>query len=248
MRYYGTKQLRKLMPKIRPEMDCKIQKNAFGEYFLIVPYNCVQRKKVSTECVNPVVGDPGIRKFLTTYAPNAREAYMFGNRWAETLLSNLVKLDSLYSKLSKEHGALKEKLKKDIKVLRKRILNLKIEMRYKCANFLASNYDLVMMPKLDTGKLCIKANRRLTTKTARCLLNAGHAMFFKTLKDKCWEHGTKFLHVREEYTSQTCPQCGCLNKCNEVYRCKECSFVHDRDIVGAFNILLKGIRLENPGA
>jgi putative transposase len=247
MRYYGTKQLRKLISFRQPEMDCKIQKNAFGEYFLIVPYLCVQKKVVNTQSINPVAVDPGVRKFLTTYAPNAKESYMLGNRWSTSLMTNLLHLDSLYSNVSNARGGCKRRLNNDIKRARKRIFNLKAEMRFKCANFLASQYDLVMMPKLESGKLSIKANRRLTTKTTRCLLNACHAMFFDTLKDKCWEHGTKLLHVREEYTSQTCPQCGCLNKCDEVYKCKECSFIHDRDIVGAFNILLKGVRLDNPG-
>jgi transposase len=248
IRYYGTKQLHKLMPEQKPKMDCKLQKNAFGEYFLILPYTCVQKKPVEKVSINPVAVDPGVRKYLTTYAPNSKESYMLGNRWASTLMTNLVHLDSLYSRISKENSRLRKKLKKEIKVVRKKVFNLKSEMRYKCANFLASKYDLVMMPKLESGKLCIKANRRLTTKTVRSLLNTCHGKFFDTLKDKCWEHGTKFLHVREEYTSQTCPQCGCLNKCNEVYKCKGCSFTHDRDIVGSFNILLKGVRLENPSA
>lgn len=249
MRYYGTKQLHKLMPKVHPDMDCKIQKNAFGEYFLILPYTCKQKKQINKGFTNPVAVDPGVRKFLTTYAPNSKESYMMGNRWSSTLVSHLVQVDSLYSQLSKEKDTGKKKtLKAELKRRRKRIFNLKTEMRFKCARFLASNYDLVMMPKLDSGKLCIKANRRLTTKTSRNLLNAGHAKFFDTLKDKCWENGSKFLHVREEYTSQTCPCCGTLNKCDEVYRCRECSFRHDRDIVGAFNILLKGVRTQNPGA
>jgi putative transposase len=247
MRYYGTKQLHKLIPDSRPAMDCKIQKNAYGEYFLIIPYKSVQKKPVNTQSVNPVAVDPGVRKFLTTYAPNTKESYMFGNRWSTKLMTNLVQLDSLCSRVAKEKNkSLRRKLHSAIKCKRKHVSNMKSEMRFKCANFLATNYDLVMLPKLDSGSLCIKGQRRLTTKTARCLMNACHGKFFDTLKDKCWEHGTKFLHVREEYTSQTCPQCGCLNKCNEVYKCKDCSFTHDRDLIGAFNIMLKGIRVENP--
>ena len=249
MRYYGRKQLHKLMPDSKPKMDCKIQRNAYGEYFLVIPYKCVQKKSVNTQSVNPVAVDPGVRKFLTTYAPNTKESYMFGNRWSTTLMTNLVHLDLLYSRVAKEKNkSLRTKLQTAIKCKRKRVSNMKSEMRFKCANFLASKYDLVMLPKLDSGNLCIKAQRRLTTKTTRCLMNACHGMFFDTLKDKCWEHGTKFLHVREEYTSQTCPQCGCLNKCDEVYKCKDCLFTHDRDLVGAFNIMLKGVRVENPCA
>ena len=231
MRYYGKKQLHKLIPDSKPKMDCKIQRNTYGEYFLVIPYKCVQKKSISIQSVNPVAVDPGVRKFLTTYAPNTKESYMFGNRWSTTLMTNLVHLDSLYSQVAKEKNkTVRNKLQTAIKCKRKRVSNMKSEMRFKCANFLASNYDLVMLPKLDSGNLCIKAQRRLTTKTTRCLMNACHGMFFDTLKDKCWEHGTKFLHVREEYTSQTCPQCGCLNKCDEVYKCKDCSFTHDRDL------------------
>ena len=247
MRYYGKKQLHKLIPDSKPKKDCKIQRNAFGEYFLIVPYDCIRKKSINTQSVNPVAVDPGVRKFLTTYAPNAKESYMLGNRWSTTLMTNLVHLDSLYSRVAKEKNkSLRTKLQTEIKCKRKRVFNMKAEMRYKCANFLATNYDLVMLPKLESGKLCIKGQRRLTTKTARSLMDACHGMFFKTLKDKCWEHGTKFMHVREEFTSKTCPQCGCLNKCDEVYKCKDCSFTHDRDLVGAFNIMLKGVRVENP--
>jgi len=249
MRYCGTKQLNKLLPKSKPEMDCKIQKTAFGEYFLIIPYICHQKKAIdpNTEYENPASVDPGVRKFLTTYAPNSRESYILGNRWSTRMMAHLFTLDKLYSNLTKENDHVtKKKLKAEIKRKRKHVFNLKKEMRDQCANFLSKRYDLVMMPKLDSGNLCIKDNRRLKTKTVRNLMNACHAKFFDTLKDKCWENGTKFLHVREEYTSQTCPCCGTLNKCDEVYKCAQCTFCQDRDIVGAFNIMLKGVREYNP--
>jgi putative transposase len=249
MRYYGTKQLAKLMPNPKPEMDCKIQKTAFGEYFLIIPYTCHQKKEKnkSIEYGNPVAVDPGVRKFLTTYAPNSQESFFLGNRWSTRIMSHLLTLDKLYSDLAKEkdHNT-KKKLTAKTMRLRKHVFNLKKEMRDQCANFLSTRYDVVMMPKLESGTMCIKANRRLRTKTVRSLMSACHAKFFDTLKDKCWENGTKFLHVREEYTSQTCPFCGALNKCDEVYKCKECSFSQDRDIVGALNIMLKGVRERNP--
>jgi putative transposase len=136
----------------------------------------------------------------------------------------------------------KEKDKKIRKKIRKKVSNLKDEMRNQSANFIAKRYDLVLMPKLESGKLCIKASRRLKTKTARALLNAGHSKFFDSLKSKCWEYGSTFLHVKEDYTSQTCPECGSLNKCNEIYKCKKCLFKHDRDVVGAMNIMFKAIR------
>lgn len=234
IKYYKTKQLNKLIPNKKPEMDCKIQKDRFGDYYLLIPYTCIAKPLKSKIFTNPVSIDPGVRKFLTTFAPNKQESLIMGNRWSTKIMSLLTTLDKMYSEKNKD--------KQKIKRIRKKIYNLKIELRYKCANFISKEYDLVLMPKLDTGKLSIKATRRLKTKTVRAMLQAGHSKFFDTLKDKCWENGSHFLHVKEDYTSQTCPCCGTLNKCNEFFKCKNCSFSHDRDIIGSLNIMLKAIR------
>jgi putative transposase len=245
MKYHKTKQLHKLIPNNTPSMDCKVQKNAFGEYFLVIPYVCVAKEK--TKVFNHIAaGDPGVRKFVTTYSPDG-ESFMFGNRWSTRVFELLLQLDKLYSRLSKEPlQKTRQHLKRQIISVRKKVANLKTELKFQTANLISNRYDLFMMPKLDTLKLAKKGERKLTTKVVRTLQNAGHSSFFKTLKDKCWEHGKHFLHVREEYTSQTCPNCGVLNKCGESYSCKSCRFHHDRDIVGALNILLKGVRTEDP--
>lgn len=228
MRYYGTKQLHKLMPAAKPSMDCRVQKSAYGEYFLVIPY-VVKPKAQKKEFSNPVSIDPGVRKFVTTYSPVSEESYMIGNRWTSTVMQVLLRLD-------------KEKDHKKQRRLRKRVFYLKKEMHDQTASFIAKRYDLVLMAKLETGRLGRKQSRRLRTKTVREMMNAGHGRFFERLKDKCWEHGSKFMQVREEYTSQTCPCCGRLNRCNEVYKCKGCGFEQDRDMVGALNILLKAVR------
>ena len=40
----------------------------------------------------------------------------------------------------------------------------------------------------------------------------------------------------EPYSSQTCPVCGCRQKCRRVYQCKECGLEAPRDVVGCVNI------------
>ena len=78
------------------------------------------------------------------------------------------------------------------------------------------------------------------------MLTLGHSSIFSRLKEKCAEYGTTFLEVKEHYTSQTCVNCGCLNKCGETYRCRGCGFCCDRDIAGAAGIFLKAVRREHP--
>ena len=254
MKYFGSKQLMKLMPGVdkskaqceqttKPKMTCKIQKNSFNEYFLVVPYEFKRKQNLPKTFKNPVSIDPGVRKFLVSYSPTSRESLIMGNRWSTRIMQLLIQLDSLYSEQAKETDSKKKKsLKAKITRLRKTVCNLKQEMRYQCANYFSKTNDLVLMPKLKTGDLSIKANRKLTTKTVRAMMNAGHGMFFNILKRKCWEQGTYFLEVPEHYTSKTCPCCGHLNVCNEVYSCKSCKFRHDRDMVGALNIFLRAVR------
>lgn len=234
-RYYGTKQMHKIIPGDKPYHDCKIQKTAFGEYFLIVPYECYG-DRVPKVFTNPISIDVGVRKNMTTYAPNKGESLMIGERWSSTfLMPLLLRLDHLYKDRNNN--------KKEIKRLRKRVFYLKKEFRDQAASYVAKNYDLVLIGKLDTRNMSMKSNRRLKTKTVRQMLNIGHSKLFESLKEKCWEHGSKFLHVGEEYTSQTCPCCGQRKKTSsETYSCSSCGFEQDRDIVGALNILLKAIK------
>ena len=234
MRYFKTKQLNKLIKGSCPNRDCKLQKSKYGEYFLVVPYVCKPKREQPKECFNPASGDPGIRKFITTYSLN--ESLIIGNRWSTILMEELLKLDSMISRNEKRQKVQKQG---------KRIDNLKRELRFQAANLISKRYDLFMMPKLEVKRLSEKSTRKLKTKVVRALLTAGHCKFFDTLKDKCWENGCRFLQVREEYTSQTCPECGELNKCGETYKCQSCGFGHDRDVVGALNIMLKAVR-DNP--
>jgi putative transposase len=255
IKYHSKKQLHKLIPGLNPEMDCKIQKSMFGEYFLIITFKC-KPKEIKKEVKNPVAIDPGVRKYITTYAPNNKESYILGNRWTSNIMQKCILLDKIFSIKKKDYveklknlkltknlskKRIDQIMKHKILKLRKKIHNLKEELKYKIANFITKEYDLIMMPKLkiDCSK---KTDRRLKTKTVRELTNAGHCRFFNILEDKCWEHGKHFLQVREEYTSKTCPCCGHLNTCNEIYKCKNCEYKQDRDITGAFNILLKAVR------
>ena len=247
MKYFGTKQLHKLIPDNKPQMDCKIQKTAYGEYFLIIPYTVTIKHNNKKTFDNPVSIDPGVRKLLTTYAPNSRESFFIGNRWSSKIMKFLLILDKSDFKSKNEKILANNNFKKKFvktckKRLRKKVANLKTEMRNQCANFISKRYDVVMMPKLETGKLSIKSSRRLKTNTVRAMLNAGHSKLFESIRSKCLENGSKFLHVREEFTSKTCPSCGHLNSCDEIYNCQKCAFKHDRDITGALNIMLKAIR------
>lgn len=244
MRYCSRKQLHKLIPREKPDMDCRIQKTAFNEYFLVLSIPVSIHSPRPTKSIASI--DPGVRKPLTSYSPDKEEAFMFGKGFSKDLMALFIQLDNMYSQYSKLHGTEKQELLKKIKRLRKRIFYLKKEFRDQVTHFLAIRYDAVLMPKLNTKDLSLANKRTLKTKVVRQMLGLSHSLIFQRLKEKCEELGCVFLEVVEHYTSQTCLACGCLNKCGETYHCQQCGFTADRDLLGSANILMKAIRLENP--
>jgi len=65
------------------------------------------------------------------------------------------------------------------------------------------------------------------------------------IENKAEEFGIRLVKVPEPYTSQECPICGHRQKSNckdRIFVCSFCGYVDHRDIVGARNILKRGMR------
>lgn len=77
------------------------------------------------------------------------------------------------------------------------------------------------------------------------MLGWAHYRFKMKLKAKAEEYSCRVVDCNESYTSKTCGCCGTENPIGgkEVWTCEHCGCVHDRDINGARNILLKQIFL-----
>ena len=241
IKYARRKQLHKLIPGCKPANDCRIQKDAFGEYFLIVVVD-VKTKAQQKHHETAKSYDPGVNIFATGYDPLG-QATIIGKGCNDTLLTMLETLDTLYSQKAVEtnQGVIKTI---DQKILRqrKRIYYYKKELHHQVNSFIAKSSTLVLYPKLDTQKLTLKERRVLRTKTVRQMLNLGHCTAYEQLKQKCLEHGTVLLTVSEAYTTKTCPCCGELSVCNNnrVYNCV-CGYTAERDLNGAQNILLRSV-------
>lgn len=259
MKYYNTKQFHKLMPDVHPDKDTRIQKDRYGDYYLVLSIEKKthvrnQNVKVLFHEVNGRIKvefrfhasaslDPGIRKTLVTYSPENEESFMIGKGQSTDLIALLISYDKLLSKADKSKHLSKQD-KMQMKKIRKRVFYLKKEFRDQTASFLAQRYNVLLVPKLETHQLA--ATTRLKTKVVRSMFTIGHAELYDAIKRKCQEYGTTFLNVLEHYSSQTCVHCGSLNKCNETYKCKQCGFCCDRDILGAAGIYLKAVRTSIP--
>lgn len=252
----GSKQLNKLLTKEKklknsvnfiPEADCKLQKDKFGDYYLVVPITVNVRPEPKSKGV--VAGDPGIRKWFTFYSPDKEESLIVGDRFMTTLWPLLFAMDKLESQASKEKSGskLQNEIKTKIAKIRKRLMNLKRELQCQTANLLTNEYSTLLIPKLDTTKLVSSPKGLKNKSTRREMMNTNHCTFFSYLKNKCVERGVKMMEVAEHYTSQTCHLCGTLHKTSsETRTCPKCGYKGDRDVIGALNILLRAVRCSVP--
>jgi putative transposase len=98
---------------------------------------------------------------------------------------------------------------------------------------------------IETPGKNVKAKSRLNHR----ITQQGWGMFFKMLEYKLERNGGKLIKVDPKFTSQTCPKCGYISKENRLsqseFVCQKCSYTNNADIVGALNILDRGIHGNN---
>ncbi len=129
--------------------------------------------------------------------------------------------------------------------IRVKIRNLISELHKKTAKYLCDKYKVIFLPTFETQQMVKKGKRRLTTKTARAMVTLSHYKFKQTLKHQAAKHGCIVVNVTEEWTSKTCSKCGHIHRKlggNKCFTCPDCGHKLDRDLNGAFNILLKALR------
>jgi len=70
-----------------------------------------------------------------------------------------------------------------------------------------------------------------------------YALVLKRIRDRAEVAGVQCHSVPPQYTSQTCPECGHIDKLNrhgEKFKCLRCGFNGDADHIAAMNILHRG--------
>ena len=212
--------------------DCTIHFDGL-KYYICVPEEVWL--KTNTESNWFCSLDPGLRKFQTIYSPDNDNCIIIGEGASTILYKNLIQLDRM---LSKPNSKTILKIKK----LRNKIMNLQMELHYKCVNFLCRNYKNIYIPKLTKRNDIISiSSRKIHTKTVRNMVVLGHCKFVERLKTKAGTYKDVKVHViTEEYTSQKCLSCKKMTKTKcEKYVCNTCNFTIDRDVLGSTNILLK---------
>jgi putative transposase len=219
-----------------------------GEYYICMPRTKNIKKSPRTEGFEgskTVSIDPGIRTFLTCYDPEGL-VMKIGEDSSEYIGKFISYKRKIISKMDricpgKGKGRLKRSLKKVRRRIENRIQNVIGTFHKKIANFLCTNYNTIVIPKLNFHKFK-NMNRRIKSK----FIILSHCKFVDRLimKSKMYSNCNVKV-ITEEYTSKTCSCCGFIKNDlgpKKIFKCDKCHKELCRDTNGAFNIYKKYLR------
>ncbi len=208
-----------------------------GKWWISVPCKTAISRSENQACGIAAI-DPGVRTFATFYSPNI--SGKIGEGDFARIYRLLLHLDKLYSRRAKADRRHKKSFTKAIRRMTAKIRNLITELHWKTARFLCENFAVILMPTYETKQMTEKSGRKIRSKTVRSMLGFANYKFRQRLKWMAQKLGVTVLDVSEAYTSKTHPQTGVIKNIGSAkqIRLKDGSMA-DRDVVGAYNILIK---------
>lgn len=221
-------------PLWKPKHDCRLVFQN-GRYFVVVPID-VPVKRPDSQRLSACSLDCGVRTFQTVFSKEL--ILKVGDHDFQRIFRYCYALDKLISRKKRERS---NKFNKAMQRIRWKVRDLIDEIHNKLTVVLCRMFDVIYIPTFETHDMVSK----LRHKTSRAMLGWAHYRFKMKLKSKAEEYSCRVIDCTEEYSSKTCGECGEISSIGgkEVWTCKYCGCMHDRDINGARNILLKQIFL-----
>ncbi|MBY0454267.1 MAG: transposase [Burkholderiaceae bacterium] len=148
----------------------------------------------------------------------------------------------------------KEKAK--VQKIHTRIAHCRKDFLHKATTAISQNHALVCIEDLQVGNMSKSAqgsqeqpgkNVRAKSGLNRSILDQGWSEFRRQLEYKLQWSGGMLVAVAPQNTSRTCPCCGHVSKDNRrtqtQFLCVACGYQNHADVVGAMNVLERGLRL-----
>jgi len=136
-----------------------------------------------------------------------------------------------------------------------RIANARKDFLHKASTTISQNHAMIAIEDLQIRNMSRSAagtaeapgkNVRAKSGLNRSILDQGWGEFRRQLEYKAAWNGGFVVAVPPQHTSQTCPCCGHVSKDNRrrqaKFKCVECGYENNADVVGAINILARGHR------
>ncbi|MCG9084281.1 RNA-guided endonuclease InsQ/TnpB family protein [Laribacter hongkongensis] len=153
-----------------------------------------------------------------------------------------------------------KKAKARVQRIHSRIAHVRQDFLHKTTTTISQNHAIVCIEDLKVQNMSKSAagnaeqpgrNVRAKSGLNQAILDQGWYEFRRQLDYKLGWQGGHLIAVPPHYTSQTCPACGHVSKLNRQtqarFRCVECGFEENADLVGAINVLRRGEALLKQG-
>jgi putative transposase len=195
--------------------------------------------------------DMGIARFATLsdgtfYAPlNSFKRHECALRKAQQAMSRKVKFSNNW-----------KKAKARVQRIHSRIGNARRDFLHKTSTAISQNHAMVCIEDLQVRNMSKSAagtadapgrNVRAKSGLNKSILDQGWFEFRRQLDYKLAWKGGHLIAVPPQNTSRTCPCCGHVSADNRPtqarFECVECGFEDNADVVGAINILSRGMQL-----
>lgn len=149
-----------------------------------------------------------------------------------------------------------KKAKAKVQKIHTSIANARKDFLHKTTTAISKNHALVCVEDLQVSKMSKSAagtqeqpgiKVRQKSNLNRSILDQGWGEFHRQLGYKLEWNGGMLLSVPPQNTSQTCPRCEHISEENRKtqwqFKCVNCEYKNNADVVGAMNILERGYRL-----
>ena len=152
----------------------------------------------------------------------------------------------------------RKKAKLKVQKVHTKIANARKDFLHKITTTISKNHAIVCIEDLQVKNMSKSASKtiadpgknvRQKSGLNRCILDQGWAMFRTLLEYKMKWAGGRLIAVPAQNSSRTCPNqnCGHISadnrKTQSKFKCVNCGYENNADIVGAINTLERGHRL-----
>jgi len=186
--------------------------------------------------------DLGIKKLLAVYINNGEDKVIGNNRFYKQWRHYTKLISEKKSELAKVNRLSSKSLQRLFRVRKKWQNNLFNNLVAKMFRVLKNNN----VSTLVVGDIKNIRDSKSKGRIVNQMINNywSFDILLKKIENKSEEFGIELVKTTEEYTSRTCPICGDRSKSNckdRIFNCSFCGLVEHRDVIGARNILTKGM-------
>lgn len=216
-----------------------------------------ERDVADVAAVGPAIGiDMGIVRFLT----------INDGRWIDPLNSfkkHQLRLARYQRRMARKQKCSRNwhKAKAKVNRLHSAIANARKDFLHKRSTEICNEHAVICIEDLKIANMTRSAKGTLAQPGSRvrqksglnrAILDQGWGEFARQLAYKQAWRGGRLVVVEPHHTSQTCPACSHVEAGNRrsqaIFQCLACGFKEHADVVGACNVLARGLRVIACGA